>query len=52
MPSTSVAQRQNAWKRIQGKYRTKDANKAARRERQKIEKLKAMAARKGASNKK
>lgn len=51
MPSTSVAARQNSWKRIKGKYRVKDAQKMAQRERQKIEKQRAMTQRKATSKK-
>jgi hypothetical protein len=51
MPSTSVASRKNAWKRIAHKYRAKDASKAARRQQMIIQKLKDIAARKGAIKK-
>jgi hypothetical protein len=51
MPSTAVASRQNSWKRIKHKYRVKDAAKSAFRERQKMEKQKLIAQRKGASKK-
>lgn len=52
MPSTSVAQRKAAWKRIAHKYRKHDAAKTTRREQEKIAKLKLMAQRKSASSKK
>lgn len=48
MPSTSVAAAQNSWKRQAHKYKKKDASKSAARERQKIERERAMAQRKGA----
>lgn len=36
MPSTAVASRQNAWKRVAHKYRQPDAAKTARREKEKL----------------
>lgn len=51
MPSQSVAGRQNKWKRIKHKYHVRDAGKMARREAEKVQKMRLIAQRKGMSKK-
>jgi len=47
MPSAAVASRQNKWNRIKHKYHVKDAGKLARREAEKVQKMRDIARRKG-----
>lgn len=49
MPSTSVAARQNSWKRQKHLFRIKDAARLSRREAAKLAKAKLMTQRKASS---